>query len=365
MKVVALASYPIEAAATRYRLAQFVLPLEKHDIAMTIHPFLDAQTFEQLYRRASWPRTAAGLLKSSMRRLNDLFKAAAADVILVQREAMMFGPPVFEWLTTRALRRPMVLDLDDATYVPYTSPTYGAFSKTLKWFSKTDDLIKWASIVVCGNRSIAEYVSGKGGRAKIIPTVVDTKLFRPVERATKADSPIVIGWVGTHSTFPYLQTVFPVLQQLAERHRIRLKIVGAGKNEVKLPGVQVDNLPWKLQREIEDFESLDIGLYPIDEGRYAGWASGKSGFKAIQYMATGIPFVATPVGGSREIGEAGSTHLFATTADEWYRSLEKLIVDADLRRALGAAGREHVTKHYALEDQADKLANVLREAASN
>jgi len=363
VKVLALASYPVEAAATRYRLQQFVEPLAVRGIELTIKPFLDSGTFLQLYR--SRVGTAVNVLTATTKRLGLCTRLGNADVILIQREAMIIGPPIVEWVATRLFKRPMVLDLDDATYVSYTSPTYGGIGKALKWFSKTDDLIEWARIVVCGNSSIAEYVSGKGARAKIIPTVVDTKVFRPVERETKADSPIVIGWVGTHSTFPFLQTVFPVLRQLAERHRIRLKIVGAGKNEVKLPGVQVDNLPWKLPREVEDFQSLDIGLYPIDETRYAGWASGKSGFKAIQYMATGVPFVATPVGGSREIGEAGVTHLFATSADEWYRSLEKLIVDADLRRAMGAAGREHVTQHYALEDQADKLANVLREAATN
>ena len=110
---------------------------------MTIYPFLDAKVFEELYHRRSWARTAAGLFKSSVLRLRDVFSARNADVILIQREAMMFGPPVFEWLVTGALKRPMVLDLDDATYVSYTSPTYGGIGKTLKWFSKTDDLIRW------------------------------------------------------------------------------------------------------------------------------------------------------------------------------------------------------------------------------
>jgi type III pantothenate kinase len=80
-------------------------------------------------------------------------------------------------------------------------------------------------------------------------------------------------------------------------------------------------------------------------------------------MAVGVPYVATPVGGSSEIGETGVTHLFARTPEEWSKALEELIVNPGRRRALGAAGREHVTRHYALQDQAEKLANVLREAA--
>ena len=361
MKVLALASYPVEAAATRFRLQQFVGPLAERDIALTIHPFLDSQTFENFYHQGSFPRTAAGILKSAFLRLADVMSARKADVILVQREAMMFGPPLIEWLTSRALKRPMVLDLDDATYVSYTSPTYGGLGKALKWFSKTDDLIRWAAIVTCGNRSIAEYVSSRGVQARIIPTVVDTDVFRPAMRAP--GGPVVLGWVGTHSTFPYLESIFPALQRLAGKHEFRLKVVGAGKDEVSLPGVKVENAPWEMQREVEDFQCIDVGLYPLDASMYAGWAAGKSGFKAIQYMSVGVPYVATPVGASAEIGAAGVTHLVASTQDEWYGALETLIVDARRRREMGAAGRRHVVANYGLPAQADKLSDALREAA--
>jgi glycosyltransferase involved in cell wall biosynthesis len=362
MKVLALASYPVEAAATRFRLQQFVEPLAERDIALTIHPFLDSQLFKNLYHKGSFPRTAAGLFRSAFLRLADVMAARKADVILVQREAMMFGPPVIEWLTSRALKRPMVLDLDDATYVSYTSPTYGGLGKALKWFSKTDDLIRWAAIVTCGNSSIAEYVSSRGVQARIIPTVVDTDVFRPAQREAP-EGPVVLGWIGTHSTFPFLESIFPALRSLAARHDLRLKVVGAGKDEVSVPGVKVENAPWKMEREVEDFQFIDVGLYPIDVSMYGGWAAGKSGFKAIQYMSVGVPYVATPVGASAEIGEAGVTHLFASTHDEWYGALETLIVDARRRREMGAAGRRHAVANYGLPAQADKLSEALREAA--
>ncbi len=158
MKVLALASYPIQAAATRYRLE-------------------------------------------------------------LQREAMMFGPPLVEWLIARVLACPMVLDLDDATYVSYTSPTYGGIGKALKWFGKTDDLIRWANIVVCGNDAIAAYVANKGARARIVPTIVDTEVFSPGLK-DKGNEKLVLGWIGTHSTYPYLESIFPVIQQLSSDHSI-------------------------------------------------------------------------------------------------------------------------------------------------
>lgn len=363
MKVMALASYPVEAAATRFRLQQFVEPLRERGITMTVHPFLDARTFKQLYQRGSWPKTALGLSVASLKRMTDLLSMSKADLILIQREATMFGPPLFEWLGTRAMGRPMVLDLDDATYVSYTSPTYGVFAKALKWFGKTDDLIKWATVVICGNSSIANYVAGKGAQTRIIPTVVDTDVFRPAP-GPAGKRPVVLGWIGSHSAFPYLQSIFPVLTDLAKQHDLKLRVVGAGRDDFTVPGVSLENLPWSLEREVADFQSIDIGLYPVDEKVYAGWAAGKSGFKAIQYLAVGAPYVATPVGGSSEIGEAGLTHLFATTPDEWYRALEELIVNPERRREMGEAGRRHAIEHYALPKLADELADVLQTAAN-
>lgn len=360
MKVLALASYPIEAAATRYRLEQFVAPLAERGIDLTIRPFLDSQLFSSLYRRDEWVRTAAGLLRSSFGRLADILSARGFDVLMVQREAMLFGPPVVEQLSMLWGRCPLVLDLDDATYVSYTSPTYGRFASWLKCFWKTDSLINRSSLVTCGNSAIAHYVDSKGKKAEIIPTVVDTDRFCP--RQVEPDSSVpVLGWIGTHSTFPYLESVFPVLERLARKWEFKLRIVGSGREEIDLPGMAVENCKWNLESEIADFQSFDIGLYPIiaDE-----WSAGKSGFKAIQYMAIGIPFVSTPVAASGEIGVPGKTHLAASTLDEWCSALEKLLGDRELRRQMGSAGRLHALEFYNVPLQADKLANALRGAVA-
>ncbi len=363
MRVLALASYPIQAASTRYRLHQFVRPLSERGITLTIRPFLDSRLFQSLYDRRALPHTAFGLLMAGLLRTRDLLDARRADVILIQREAVIFGPPLIEWLSSRLIKRPMVLDLDDATYIPYTGPTYGRFGKVLKWFSKTDDLIRWASIVTCGNRFIADYVASKGTRARVIPTVVDSDIFCPAPQKRESEAAI-LGWIGTHSTFPYLESIFPALGELARKCRFRLKVVGAGKNDIRIPGVEVENLTWELEREVNDFQSIDIGLYPIDTSLYAAdWAAGKSGFKAIQYLTVGIPYVATPVGAINEIGELGRTHFCATTQREWCEALAQLIGDRDLRMKMGTAGRRFATEHYGLAAQADKLAVVLREAA--
>jgi len=159
MRVLGLASYPVEAAATRYRLEQFVAPLAERGIELTIKPFLDSSLFASLYQRNRMVPNAAGLFRAAVGRLGDIVRAREFDLLLVQREAMLFGPPLVERLSMLLGNCPMVLDLDDATYVSYTSPTYGKLASRLKWFGKTDKLIKYSALVTCGNSSIAQHVT--------------------------------------------------------------------------------------------------------------------------------------------------------------------------------------------------------------
>jgi glycosyltransferase involved in cell wall biosynthesis len=189
----------------------------------------------------------------------------------------------------------------------------------------------------------------------VLETIVDLERFTPA--AEKRDTPKpVIGWIGMHSTFPYLQKLFPVLKRLAERHQFILRIVGAGR-PITEPGIEIESLPWRLDREIPDLQSFDLAVYPLTPDP---WAEGKSGLKAIQYLACGVPYVASPVGVVAEIGRPGVTHFEATNDEEWLTSLSRLLTDATLRAEMGRRGREHAVEHYSIERAAAKLADVFR-----
>ena len=123
----------------------------------------------------------------------------------------------------------------------------------------------------------------------------------------------------------------------------------------------METLDWSLEREVEDFQSFDIGLYPIVDD---GWSAGKSGFKAIQYMAVGIPHVVTPLGACAEIGEPGVTHLSASSRDEWCGALSCLLRDGELRERMGESGRQHVLRHYHLSVQVDRIVEVLQQVVN-
>lgn len=363
MKVLGLCSYPIEAAATRYRLTQFIEPLAREGISLTISPFLDSRQFGDFYKNKGIAEKSLGLWKPLVRRAREISQTRDYDLLFVQREAAFFGPAFFEWVFRHRGKSPMILDLDDATYVRYVSPTYGRIGSFFKFFGKTDALIESSAAVTCGNRFIAEYVEKKGVPTTIVPTVVSTDEFFPLEN--KNNETPVIGWIGTHSTFPFLQSLFPVFQKLAERHDFVLRIVGAGRDRIELDGVKIENVEWNLAREISDFQTLDVGLYPIKTSSSANeaWLQGKSGFKAIQYMAVGVPFVMTPIGVCAEIGEPGRTHFNAGSDEEWFAALDKMLADKELRHRMGANGRRHSLANYTVDAQTKTLAALFRRTA--
>jgi glycosyltransferase involved in cell wall biosynthesis len=244
------------------------------------------------------------------------------------------------------LRRRMILDLDDATYLTYRSPVYGRLATWLKWPGKTDRLIRWSSVVTCGNPNIADDVRARGGKAIVVPTVVDPRLFHP--RETTNDE-LVIGWIGTHSTFPFVERLMPLFEQLAREHRFRLTIIGSGRADA-------DTRPWNMDAEAEDFRSFDIGVYPLADD---AWNARKSALKAVQYMASAVPFVMSPVGICATMGVPGETHLLATTDEEWLTALRRLLGDAALRARIGQAGRKFAEEQYSVDAVADVLAKVF------
>jgi glycosyltransferase involved in cell wall biosynthesis len=356
MKVLALASYPVESAATRYRVMQFVDPLRAAGIEVDVSPFLSSEAFKGFYSGGSgrFSNVASGIA----RRVGEVFTAGRYDALFVQREAMFFGPAVFEWLLTEVRGLPMILDLDDATYIPYTSPTFGRLGSALKCFGKTDRLIERADSVVCGNRFIAEYAASKGARTLTLPTTVDPDIFKP---SVKRNSIPVLGWIGTHSTFPLLESIFDVLSKLTSKHEFTLRIIGSGRSDLSVPNVTVENIPWALESEPMEFASFDIGLYPIVTSSSASdeWLKGKSGFKAIQYLASGIPFVMTPVGVCAEIGTPGVTHVNATTDDQWFEALDGLLADAARRQSMGQSGREEFLRRFDPRRNIEELVGIF------
>ena len=187
-----------------------------------------------------------------------------------------------------------------------------------------------------------------------MPTSIDTDKFNvAINRRPEA---LTIGWIGSFTTAPYLKIIFPVMQRLSQRYNFILKIVGAGR-EVFIEDVKIENIAWKLEREVEDFQSIDIGIYPLEDSL---WAAGKAGFKAIQYMAVGTPVVASPVGMTKELIRDGINGFLAESEEEWVAKISRLIEDTELCQRIGLNGRKTVEEKYSTAVNARRYIEIIK-----
>lgn len=362
LKVLAICPFPAAFPSTRYRLLQYIEPLRKLGVELEYRPFLNDEEHQRYFNNPRLLSRLSTIVMPIIRRFGDIVRAAKADVVFIQREAVPFGPGFFEFLCRAVGRTPIILDIDDAVYIPYTSGRYGKVGSFLKFYGKSDRLIRSASTVVCGGQFLADHVESKGGRAVVIPTIVDKDIFKPSEK--RSDIPVV-GWIGTPSSYRYLRSILPAIARVAQDHPLIFRLRGTGEDQIEIDNVVIDNAPWKAETEVDDFRSLDIGVYPLveNEDQSLEFIQGKSGFKAIQYLALGIPYVVSPLGVTSSIGVAGETHFEARTTDEWAQKLGQLLGDVSRRKQMGERGREHFEENYDLETWAAVLAGVLKDAA--
>jgi glycosyltransferase involved in cell wall biosynthesis len=357
IRVLALSPIPEEGAGCRFRIAQFMPYLASVGIEVTLNSLFNAEFFDLVYRPGHYLRKAVTFAGLSVKRLDALRDVSRYDAILLYREIFPIGPAVIERLLGSGGRPPIVFDFDDAIFLPSVSDANRLIS-ALKQPGKVATIIRQSAHVVVGNEYLASYARRFSDAVTVIPTCVDTTKFVPASPGDgpKATRDPVIGWIGSPTTAFYVRRLEEVFRRVRERHPFVLRISGSGE-PVQIPGVVTENAPWSLGDEVRLFNTCDVGVYPLADDE---WSKGKCGFKAIEFMACGVPVVASAVGVNREIIEDGVNGFLASTDDEWVDKIGRLLVDRDLGRRLGAAGRRTVEDRYSLQVHAPTLAATLR-----
>ncbi len=355
MRVLALLPYPAgRVPGQRYRIEQWAPLLRQQGIEVVFSPFLDPAALDLLYQPGHSAAKALATLRGYLRRSVEALLPRLPEVLFVYREAALLGPAWLERLFAR--RRPMVFDFDDAIYLLDTSPA-NAWARALKSPDKAAALCRLAHGVTVGNETLAVFARQHAARVTVIPSSIDTDLYRPPDRAPNRRP--VVGWTGSLTTLRYLEELLPALRRLRQTCDFELRVIGG---EVRADGLDVSCLPWRAQTEVADLATLDVGLMPLADDP---WSRGKCGMKALQYMGLAIPAVVSPVGANTEIVRDGVNGFWAKSPEEWVDRLALLLRDSGLRKRLGQAARQTVEQEYSARVQAPLLARVLREAAGS
>jgi glycosyltransferase involved in cell wall biosynthesis len=211
-----------------------------------------------------------------------------------------------------------------------------------------------AALVVAGNAILAERAEAAGAvQVAVVPTVIDLDRYPPPsERPPNAGVPRVC-WVGQRSTADFLKPHRELFATMGQAGQASFLAIGI---DAGLLGLPMESQSWTEAGEVAAISACDIGIMPLTDGPFE---RGKCGYKLIQYMACGLPVVASPVGANCEIVEHGVNGFLADTPEQWREALSALASDPQLRARMGAAGRKRVEERYSLQVTGPELARLL------
>ena len=356
-KMLILCPYPVGVAAgQRLKFEQYYDDWREAGWDITVSPYMSRNLWWVAHQHGHLLTKLLGTLGGLLRRIGDLARISRYDLVYCFMYVTPVGTSFFERLT-RMLAKRLIYDIEDNVLIgqalkgEFPNPVL----RLLKGSGKAKYLVRRADHVITSSPFLTEQClkTNEKGACTYVSSSVDTDRFLPVNRYSNEVTP-TIGWTGTFSSSVYLDLLRGVFQELARRRKFRLRVIG--NFDYSLEGVDLEVVRWTAEREVEDLQAIDIGVYPLP---LEEWVTGKSGLKAIQYMAFGIPCVATEVGTTPMLIRDGENGLLVRTEDEWLNALERLLDYPDLRRRLGQQARQDAVDKYSTRAVARDYRRVL------
>lgn len=353
-KILFLAPYPFgKAPSQRFRFEQYMDALRAAGIDWDFDPFIDEKTWQILYQPGHYLSKAWGIVRAFGRRVGLVLSGLSDyDLIFIHREATHIGPPVIEWLIAKVLKKKIVYDFDDAIWLPNYSVHNRHFHR-LKMYGKVRHLMRWAWRIAAGNPYLCDFARQYNADVVRLPTTIDTEHHHNRLHTPNTSRP-VIGWTGTLTTTRYLNMLLPVIRELEEVYDFEFCVIANEDPHFDCKSFRF--LAWNKETEIEDLLRFDIGLMPLEDDI---WAKGKCGFKALQYMALGVPALVSPVGVNTEIVTHGQDGYVCETASAWKEALTQLLADPALRVRMGQAARRTVEERYSVHANLNQFLSLF------
>jgi glycosyltransferase involved in cell wall biosynthesis len=352
MHILFLPKYGRKAASSRHRFLQYIPVLESQGIQCTVSPLFSDTYLEKrfVFNKIS----ILDVILAFLNRLIVVLKIKEYDLIIIHCEVFPYFPDILEkYIIQQKIN--YIYDCDDAIFHQYDRHS----NKLIKWLfsDKICKVIAGASYVIAGSEYLADYARKVNKSVVILPTVIDLNRY-PIPKENQIQKkPFTVGWIGSPSTAVYLKIIAPALRHFCEEYDAKLVLVGSGN--VELPGIPLEIRIWSEETEVEEMMQFDVGIMPLPD---LPWARGKCAFKLIQYMACGLPVIASPVGANCEVVEQGVNGFLATSTEDWVRALKTLQDDSALRERMGKAGRLKVETQYCMQVTAPRLVSLLQSA---
>jgi glycosyltransferase involved in cell wall biosynthesis len=272
-------------------------------------------------------------------------RSTAYDYIYIHKAIFPIDVILIVFLARRS-RSKILFDLDDGEWLHSNL--------------KTKMLTKRARRVLAGSHEIMHWAKKYNKDVTLLPTVVDDDAYHKYTINHKERQTYTIGWVGdakAHFKMKNFHEIIEPLKEITKSFKIRFVIIGSrnyqpikdffkdAPYEVKF----IDSLDWKdpesnpMQMLEENF---DVGIMPLADTPFN---RAKCGYKAIEYMASGIPAVVSTLGENIYVVPNGKAGFHARSCSEWIDTLTKLLTDVELRKRMGAYGQKWVKENYSYD----------------
>lgn len=275
-----------------------------------------------------------------------LLKIPRKDTVFLHRPVLN-TTFVLSAIAARFLGRRFIFDFDDAVYEHS--------------FWQTMMLTRLADMVMCGSEKIREWALLHNKNSFVLVDGIPLSVY--AKRTSEPAGVPVIGWIGSKPHI-HMPPVIPALRELAMQGReFNLRIIGAmGNREIErllegVPNVTViDSLNWADPTEaVREIQSFTVGIMPL---RTDPWDQVKY-FKALEYMACGVPVAASSGDTVRAIITKAESGLVAPSTEDWVANLSKLLDDHSLRADMGRKGHEAIVREYSTETVAKQLLTYM------
>lgn len=340
-KILFVCPYPKNVAAgQRLKFEPHFKRFEELGYEVTVHNFMTMKLWNIISKEGNTIKKILGTFLGFVKRIKLLFSLKHYDCVYIFMNVFPFGPPILEWLYVNNSKK-VIYDLEDNLLSPEEG-SVNWLASILKSKTKPIFLIKNADHIIASSPELADRCSKISPKryAEFIPPTLDEQRFIPRIKKNLSDK-IVIGWTGTFSSKHFLEEIMPNLEKLYQVRKFKLLVIGNFK--ITNENLDLDVIDWSEDQEIEQLQKLDIGLYPLPHN---DWVSGKSGLKAMQYMAIGIPAVCSAVGNVLTFVEHNKNGILIYDQDQWIDELKDLIDHADKRDRIGNNARKKFLKTF-------------------